>query len=67
MGSGLWLSALNVRYRDVKYLVPFLVQIWMYLTPVIYAVTLIPETASAVLGAEPDDGRGGGLPLGALG
>ena len=43
LGFGLWLSALNVRYRDVNYLVPFLVQVWMYLTPVIYGSTLIPE------------------------
>jgi lipopolysaccharide transport system permease protein len=43
LGFGLWLSALNVRYRDINYLVPFLVQIWMYATPVIYGTTLIPE------------------------
>jgi lipopolysaccharide transport system permease protein len=43
LGFGLWLSALNVRYRDIGYLVPFLVQIWMYVTPVIYGATLIPE------------------------
>lgn len=43
LGFSLWLSALNVRYRDVGYLVPFLVQIWMYVTPVIYGTTLIPE------------------------
>lgn len=43
LGFGLWLSALNVRYRDINYLVPFLVQIWMYVTPVIYGTTLIPE------------------------
>lgn len=38
----LWLSALNVRFRDVAYLVPFIVQIWFYLTPVIYASDLLP-------------------------
>jgi lipopolysaccharide transport system permease protein len=43
LGFGLWLSALNVRYRDIGYLVPFLVQIWMYATPVIYGTSLIPE------------------------
>lgn len=43
LGFGFWLSALNVRYRDINYLVPYLIQIWMYLTPVIYSVTLIPE------------------------
>jgi lipopolysaccharide transport system permease protein len=40
---GLWLSALNVRYRDVGYTVPFLIQIWMFLSPVVYPVSMIPE------------------------
>ena len=44
LGFGLWLAALEMlRYRDVTYLVPFLAQVWMYVTPVIYAVTLIPS------------------------
>lgn len=43
LGFSLWFSALNVRFRDVTYLIPFLIQVWMYLTPVIYATTLIPE------------------------
>lgn len=43
LGVGLWLSALNVRFRDINYVVPFLVQIWMYTTPVVYGSTLIPE------------------------
>lgn len=53
LGVGLWLSALNVRYRDVNYLVPFLVQIWMYLTPVIYGTELIPEQFRFLLGLNP--------------
>ena len=36
LGVGLWLSALNVEYRDVRYVVPFLVQLWLFVTPVIY-------------------------------
>ncbi|MCG6962505.1 MAG: ABC transporter permease [Acidobacteria bacterium] len=36
LGAGTWLSALNVEYRDVRYVVPFLVQIWLFVTPVIY-------------------------------
>ncbi len=36
LGSGLWLAALNVEYRDVRYVVPFFVQIWLFVTPVIY-------------------------------
>jgi lipopolysaccharide transport system permease protein len=53
LGFGLWLSALNVRYRDVGYLVPFLVQTWMYLTPVVYAPTLIPEEYRWLVGLNP--------------
>ena len=39
----LWLSALNVLYRDVQYAIPFLVQLWMFVSPVIYPITTIPE------------------------
>jgi lipopolysaccharide transport system permease protein len=41
-GVGLWMSALNVKYRDVRYALPFVLQIWMYVTPIIYPVTFIP-------------------------
>ena len=43
LGVGLWLSALHVRYRDIRYLIPFLVQFWMFATPVIYPASLLPE------------------------
>jgi lipopolysaccharide transport system permease protein len=43
LSAGLWLSALNVRYRDVRYTIPFLTQIWMYASPIAYPVSLIPE------------------------
>ena len=56
LGFGLWLSALNVRYRDVNYLAPFIVQIWMYLTPVVYATTLIPERFRFLLSLNPMTG-----------
>ena len=56
LGFGLWLSALNVRYRDINYLLPFLVQIWMYLTPVIYGSTLIPEQFRFLLALNPMTG-----------
>jgi lipopolysaccharide transport system permease protein len=39
----LWLSAINVEYRDVQHLVPFLAQIWMFITPVVYPASLVPE------------------------
>jgi lipopolysaccharide transport system permease protein len=53
LGFGLWLSALNVRYRDVKHLMPFIVQIWMYLTPVVYSASLIPERYRWLLSLNP--------------
>jgi lipopolysaccharide transport system permease protein len=43
LGAGLWLAALNVRYRDVKYVVPFLTQLWLFVTPVVYPTTLLDE------------------------
>ena len=43
LAVGLWLSALNVQYRDIQQMVPFLLQIWMYATPIVYAITIIPE------------------------
>ncbi len=43
LGVGIFLSALTVSYRDFRYVVPFMIQIWMYLTPVIYPLSLIPE------------------------
>lgn len=56
LGFSLWLSTLNVRFRDVNYLVPYIVQVWMYLTPVIYATTLIPERLRFLLGLNPMTG-----------
>lgn len=56
LGFGLWLAALNVRYRDVNYLVPFLLQIWMYVTPVLYSATLIPERFRWLLALNPMTG-----------
>lgn len=43
LGVGLWLSAANVMYRDVNYILPFLTQLWLYITPVAYSSTLIPD------------------------
>jgi lipopolysaccharide transport system permease protein len=42
LGVGLWLSALNAIYRDVRYVLPFLVQFWMFASPVVYPVSLMP-------------------------
>jgi lipopolysaccharide transport system permease protein len=43
LSIGLWLSALNVKYRDVRYTIPFMTQFWMLATPVAYSSSLIPE------------------------
>ena len=42
-GVGAWLAALNIHFRDIKYVVPFLLQIWMYLSPVVYPLSMVPE------------------------
>lgn len=43
LGIGLWLSALNVLYRDIGYIIPFLTQLWFYLTPIVYPASQVPE------------------------
>jgi lipopolysaccharide transport system permease protein len=43
LGAGLWLAAFNVRFRDVRYVIPFLVQIWLLATPIAYPSSLLPE------------------------
>ena len=53
MAVGLWLSALNVRYRDVRYTVPFLIQIWMFCSPVAYPTSLLPGVWRTVYGLNP--------------
>lgn len=50
VGAGLWLSALNVKYRDVRFVVPFLIQMWLFVSPVIYpASTVVPRLEAAGL------------------
>jgi len=53
LGVGLWLSALNVKYRDVRYVVPFLVQFWMYATPIAYPSSLLKEPWHTIFGLNP--------------
>ena len=53
LGVGLWLSALNALYRDVRYVVPFLVQFWMFASPVAYPSTLVPEKWRWLYGLNP--------------
>ena len=44
LGMGMWFSALNVKYRDVRHILPFLTQVWMFATPVVYPSSLVPES-----------------------
>jgi len=53
LGAGLWLATLNVRYRDIKYTVPFLTQLWLFATPVAYPASVVPERYRAWLGLNP--------------
>jgi lipopolysaccharide transport system permease protein len=53
LGVGLWMSALNVRYRDVRYVLPFLVQIWLFATPIAYSSTLLHEPWRTVYSLNP--------------
>jgi lipopolysaccharide transport system permease protein len=56
LGVGLWLAALNVQYRDVRYVVPFLIQLWMYATPVIYPSSLLHGVWRTLIGLNPMSG-----------
>jgi lipopolysaccharide transport system permease protein len=53
LGVGLWLSALNALYRDVRYVVPFVVQIWMFASPVVYPASLVPVEWRWLYGLNP--------------
>jgi lipopolysaccharide transport system permease protein len=53
VGAGMLLAAVNVRYRDVKYVLPFLIQIWLFATPIIYPITMIPARFRPILALNP--------------
>jgi len=53
LGTGLWLAALNVRYRDVRYAIPFLIQVWMFATPVVYPLGLASGGLRRLLAINP--------------
>lgn len=53
LGVGLWLSALNVQYRDLRYTIPFLTQFWLFVTPIAYPSSLVPEQWRALYGLNP--------------
>jgi lipopolysaccharide transport system permease protein len=52
-GAGVWLATFNVMYRDVRYTVPFLIQIWMFASPVIYPSNLVPGRWQWLYGLNP--------------
>jgi lipopolysaccharide transport system permease protein len=56
MAVALWLSALNVQYRDVRYAIPFLTKLWLFATPIAYSTTLVPEGFRALYGLNPMTG-----------
>ena len=67
LGIGLWLSALNVRYRDVRYAIPFLIQLWFLSTPVMYPSSLLPNPWRIFYGINPMAGVVEGFRWGLLG
>lgn len=67
MAIGIWLAALNARYRDVQHAVPFLVQVWLFLTPVAYPASLVPEEWRLVYALNPMAGAVEGFRWSVLG
>jgi homopolymeric O-antigen transport system permease protein len=55
-GVGLWLSALNVRYRDIPYAIPFLIQVWFFATPILWSISAVKPSTQKVLGLNPMTG-----------
>ncbi len=53
LSVGLWMSALNVKYRDVRYTIPFLAQFWLFVTPVAYSSSLVPPQWQTLYGINP--------------
>jgi lipopolysaccharide transport system permease protein len=76
-GVGCWLAAIYIQYRDVRHIVPFIVQIWMYISPVVYPLSLVPERYRTLYALNPMAGiiqtfrvvllRTGDVPWGTLG
>jgi lipopolysaccharide transport system permease protein len=56
LGVSVWLSALDVQYRDVRYAVPFFMQVWLFASPVIYSAADVPERWRPVLALNPMTG-----------
>ena len=56
LGTGLWLSALNVAYRDVGYVIPFIIRLWFFLTPITYSASIVPEAFQKLYALNPMTG-----------
>jgi lipopolysaccharide transport system permease protein len=56
LGVGLWFSALNVEYRDVRYVIGFVTQLWLFATPIAYPSSLLPEPWRTLYGLNPMTG-----------
>ena len=56
LGAGLWLSALNAIYRDINYVIPFLIQFWLFITPIAYPASMIPEQYQLLYSLNPMTG-----------
>jgi homopolymeric O-antigen transport system permease protein len=67
LAVGLWLAAINVRYRDVKYAIPFLIQVWLFASPVAYSSSLVPAEWRALFSLNPMTGVIEGFRWAALG
>ncbi len=66
-GVGTWMAGLNVKYRDIRYALPFVVQIWMFASPIVYPTTLVPERWQWVLRLNPITGIVGAFRVSLLG
>ncbi len=56
LGFGIWLSGLTVKYRDIRHALPFVLQLWMFLTPIIYPLSIVPERFWLLMYANPMTG-----------
>lgn len=67
LGLGIWIAALTVKYRDIRHALPFILQLWMFLTPIIYPLSVVPEKWRSLLFINPLTGIVDGMRLALLG
>lgn len=67
LGLGIWIAALTVKYRDIRHALPFILQLWMFLTPIIYPLSIVPEKWRGLLLINPLTGIVEGMRLALLG